>query len=391
MSVWKKQSVKWLSLGKQVPSGTAGATKKTIESKRFYGTVRQADGRSKQVPLFKDKDQSIRLLVQLQAQEDRDRELGITKGDRERLRPLHGVLKEFQSHLESKGNSKRYIKLIIRRLEVIFESTQAKTSNDLEAASINRLLDKWEITGPPIRQCGKKITPLSSQTRNHYVRNLKTFSRWLYLSEKSDNDLLRGLNTKPVQKTFKRRSLNEVEKKKLLQATKETLVTIRGLKPQQRAMLYHLALFTGLRVTELASLDVLSFDLDRQLVTIEAAYSKRRKRDRLPIHDSLIEPLQMFLSQSSGKLFPGNWHGNAASMLRKDLKNAGIDVETVNGIVDFHALRHTFITTLASSGVSPQVAKDLARHSTITLTMDVYSHVEPTVLGKTLNTLKSIE
>jgi integrase len=42
--------------------------------------------------------------------------------------------------------------------------------------------------------------------------------------------------------------------------------------------------------------------------------------------------------------------------------------------VDFHALGHTFITRLARSGVAPAVAKSLARHSTIVLTMDHYTH-----------------
>ena len=41
---------------------------------------------------------------------------------------------------------------------------------------------------------------------------------------------------------------------------------------------------------------------------------------------------------------------------------------------DFHALRHTFITRLVRSGVKPKEAQTLARHSTITLTMDRYAH-----------------
>jgi integrase len=45
-----------------------------------------------------------------------------------------------------------------------------------------------------------------------------------------------------------------------------------------------------------------------------------------------------------------------------------------NRVADFHALRHTFITRLARSGVTPAVAKTLARHSTIVLTMDHYTH-----------------
>ena len=40
----------------------------------------------------------------------------------------------------------------------------------------------------------------------------------------------------------------------------------------------------------------------------------------------------------------------------------------------FHALRHSFLTRLARSGVAPAVAKSLARHSTIVRTMDHYTH-----------------
>ena len=43
-------------------------------------------------------------------------------------------------------------------------------------------------------------------------------------------------------------------------------------------------------------------------------------------------------------------------------------------MVDFHALRRSFLTRLARSGVVPAVAKRLARHSTIVLTMDPYTH-----------------
>ncbi|MCX5670458.1 MAG: hypothetical protein NTU94_03950 [Planctomycetota bacterium] len=60
-------------------------------------------------------------------------------------------------------------------------------------------------------------------------------------------------------------------------------------------------------------------------------------------------------------------------------------------MVDFHALRHMFITRLARSGVVPAVAKSLARHSTIVLTMDHYTH---TLIGDeraALDRLPSIE
>ena len=58
--------------------------------------------------------------------------------------------------------------------------------------------------------------------------------------------------------------------------------------------------------------------------------------------------------------------------------------------VDFHALRHSFITLLASSGVHPKLAQQLARHSTITLTMDRYSHCKLRDLTTAVETLPAL-
>ena len=42
---------------------------------------------------------------------------------------------------------------------------------------------------------------------------------------------------------------------------------------------------------------------------------------------------------------------------------------------DFHSLRHRFGSELAMANVPPKVAQTSMRHSTITLTLDRYSHV----------------
>jgi len=54
---------------------------------------------------------------------------------------------------------------------------------------------------------------------------------------------------------------------------------------------------------------------------------------------------------------------------------------------DFHALRHQFITDMVNAGVHPKDAQALARHSTITLTMDRYAHVRPANLHAALDRL----
>lgn len=52
----------------------------------------------------------------------------------------------------------------------------------------------------------------------------------------------------------------------------------------------------------------------------------------------------------------------------------GGDEDAFERVVDFHALRYTFITNLARSGVHPKMAQSLARHSDINLTMNRYTH-----------------
>jgi len=53
------------------------------------------------------------------------------------------------------------------------------------------------------------------------------------------------------------------------------------------------------------------------------------------------------------------------------LKSAGPDREGFT----FYALRHTFATALFSRGEHPKKVQSLLGHSSITQTMDTYSHV----------------
>ena len=57
---------------------------------------------------------------------------------------------------------------------------------------------------------------------------------------------------------------------------------------------------------------------------------------------------------------------------------------------DFHSLRHSFVSRLVNSGANPNMAKKLARHSTITLTMDRYSHLELEEAAQGLRQMPSI-
>lgn len=47
--------------------------------------------------------------------------------------------------------------------------------------------------------------------------------------------------------------------------------------------------------------------------------------------------------------------------------------------VRFHDLRHTCATLLLQAGVHPKVVSEMLGHSTVTITLDTYSHVLPSM------------
>jgi hypothetical protein len=59
--------------------------------------------------------------------------------------------------------------------------------------------------------------------------------------------------------------------------------------------------------------------------------------------------------------------------------------------VDFHALRHTYISRLVASGANIKVAQELARHSTPTLTLGRYAHIQLVDQTRALGRLPSID
>jgi integrase len=151
---------------------------------------------------------------------------------------------------------------------------------------------------------------------------------------------------------------------------------------RERAILYILAVNTGLRASELASLTWQSFNLNSPTpsVTVLAAYSKHRRDDTLPLRKDIAEQLTAWKDElnpeNQSRVFSNFRPHDAAEIFKQDLQVAGIEYrDAANRVADFHSLRHTFISNLHKGGVSPKVAQSLARHSTISLTMDTYTHL----------------
>jgi len=51
--------------------------------------------------------------------------------------------------------------------------------------------------------------------------------------------------------------------------------------------------------------------------------------------------------------------------------------------IRFHDLRHTFATIALGRGVHPKIVSEMLGHSTVAITLDLYSHVTPTMQRET--------
>jgi len=214
-----------------------------------------------------------------------------------------------------------------------------------------------------------------STTCNHYLVSVKSFGRWCRTQLKRHGEANPFEDVKKLDASddirVKRRSATAVEIEKIVAAT-SLVGTVKRLPAEDRAMLYRVAMTLGPRARECASLTPESFveHDDGLTLIIDAAKTKNGKEAKLPVPQSLAAVLRPWLATKpeGATLWPGNWYREAAEMLRQDLTKAEVEEETRDGVLDFHATRHTAI--MRGSRVMPVVdLKAFARHAKIETTM----------------------
>jgi len=298
-------------------------------------------------------------------------------------------LVDFEQALLDKGNTAEHARKTARRARKVLEGIKATHWRQITAGAVQAWLAEQRRAG------------LSAESSNHYLRAVKNFLNWMHKDGRAPENPIKTVplvNSRPDRR-IERRALSAEELGWLLKTTAKGPMRYRMTGPE-RALLYRLAVETGLRASELRSLTPASFDLDADppTVTISAAYAKNRRQDRLPLKPTTARLLADFLASREPNAPALNMpHAcNVVRMFRKDLEDARqawikdarsaeqreqrersdflAYVDDAGRRADFHALRHTFISNLARGGVHPRTAQALARHSTITLTMDRYTH-----------------
>jgi integrase len=89
----------------------------------------------------------------------------------------------------------------------------------------------------------------------------------------------------------------------------------------------------------------------------------------------------VFCSPTGTYLGPGH---NALVQLKKLLEKAGLPN------IRFHDLRHSTATLLFGMKVHPKIVQELLGHSEISMTMDIYSHVLPSMQEDVIDKLNRV-
>jgi integrase len=387
-SLYRPMVTRWYdSAGKLIKKSDESAVRsKKVRSNTWRAKFKDRSGRQQSKSLgTKNKAEAQILLADLLDREQR----GATDPYADhRDRPLTMHLADYIEYLESKESTRHHIQVTESRIEAILSGCRFEIIADLNSRQVSNWLAKQRRTG------------MSRGTSNHYIGAIKSFSTWFQEDRRHPENLLISLRKLNVDVDHRRqRRILSCEEMLLILESARVGKRFRWLNGIDREMCYQIVAYTGLRAAEVRSLTRQSLNLNSSppTITVAAGYSKRRKRDELPLHPELARRLDDWLDDRE-ELFPGTWHHRAAEMIKADMDAARVKwlqeapdevtrsewdrsdflrYETSEGTADFHSLRHRFITNLASSGVHPHEAKALARHSTITLTMDVYArHID---------------
>jgi len=183
------------------------------------------------------------------------------------------------------------------------------------------------------------------------------------------------------------------------------------------AVLFAIALKTGMRPEEYLGLQWKDIHLQRGTVTVQRALVWRngqqwrfgepktsRSRRSIPIATSLTQALiEHKRRQAEERLKAGPAYQNldlvfatkdGGPLMRRNLvrrhfkpilKRAGLDES-----LTLYGLRHSCATLLLTANVNPKVVSERLGHSSITMTLDVYSHVLPTMEWEASDKLEKI-
>ena len=223
----------------------------------------------------------------------------------------------------------------------------------------------------------KSISSLKKSSIHRKISSLKSFYKYLKMRQYSFNEyILKMRNIKRDQRVVEFLTKEEINQLLNVTISKEAGVNLRN------KLIVSLLYSSGIRVSELVSLDVLDYHSD-----IFTVIGKGNKERTCFINDLCKEDLKnylMYYNLTSGPLFINKNGGRLTQRsVEYILKNMGLHMNPPKSIYP-HMIRHSFATHLLNEGCDIRVIQLLLGHDSISSTQ-VYSHVSLSDIKKAYN------
>ena len=235
----------------------------------------------------------------------------------EYLHVTGGHLADYRKHLEARERSAKHIRESVSRCARLIDAQGMVFLSDIGAEKVEAYIAALRGNGA------------SARTANASLAAFKRFCNWLKREGRiTDNPVSRvGRLNEKADRRLERRALTLAETRDLIRAT-ETGELHHGLTGHERALVYRLALESGLRYGEIYKLERGDFQLSAEpaSVRIRPEDEKAGRGDHLPLRADLAADLAAYFAQNlalpTAQAFPRMWKSKGAQMLRQDLEAA---------------------------------------------------------------------
>ena len=217
----------------------------------------------------------------------------------------------------------------------------------------------------------------SSKTVSRNISSLKSFYKYLISVDHLKLNPMSNIDA-PKSGLFLPTTLTVEETQLILDAPNEK----RPIELRDKAMLYALYA-TGMRISELISLNMHNIDLVRGSVQVIGKGGKERM---IPLTDDAIKFIKIYIKEAREILNKGKDHNNLfLSTHGKQISRhsfwhrikAYLKRVNINKDVHPHTLRHAFATHMLNNGADLRSVQLLLGHSDLATTQ-IYTHIAQT-------------
>ncbi|MEW6357954.1 MAG: tyrosine-type recombinase/integrase [Planctomycetota bacterium] len=359
----------------------AGVCKRPEKSGRYRGWFMRADGRQKSFVGTASRQETLSIAEGLE-HEERLVRLGYKQpgksADKHKTDPIGEKIEaylEWGRHMGGRGGrpwARGHARMRETHLRFWQKRLGLQTLADLDG-----VLPHVEKALAELQEGGA-----SGKTLTHYANAVKAFCGWLvergFLCENPLSNLT-AYDTTPVSAQRRAMTVDEIER-------------LLAVVPDHRALLYELALCSGLRAGELRALSVENLDTRLCGVHLDASWTKSRRGGFQPLPKGLVERLSAFAESGRAAELYGQSYSrrdaggkglperpllyvptHTARDMDKDVAAAEIQKQTVQGRIDFHSLRTSYITLVSEAGASAKEVQHLARHASVDMSFNIYA------------------